>query len=202
MIMIKHKTLFAKTALSSFVLLLASCVGVPEPQGGYWQEPKDIQAFEAEGRLAVKVEGKGSYANFDWQYNRSVQTININSPLGNTLGQLCRDEQGVLAVDHNGKTYQADSADDLSRQLLGFALPLQYLHVWTHGYWVRDLPYELLPSGRLKQKDWIISRTLTEKGTTKVLSMENPKLGLRLVFDHINSSNGKQVLQQCEARMK
>ena len=80
-----------------------------------------MQDFSADGRLAVKVEGKGSYANFDWTYQNAVQTIDVNTPLGNTVGQLCQDSEGVLAVDSKGKVYQAETAEELSRQLLGFA---------------------------------------------------------------------------------
>ncbi len=82
------------------------------------------QQFAAEGRLAVKAEGEGSYANFDWTYQPLVETININTPLGSTLGQLCQDRDGALAVDGKGNVYQAESAEELSRQLVGFKLPI------------------------------------------------------------------------------
>ena len=70
---------------------------------------------------------------FDWTYQNAVQTIDVNTPLGNTVGQLCQDSEGVLAVDSKGKVYQAETAEELSRQLLGFALPVQYLHIWADG---------------------------------------------------------------------
>ena len=73
---------------------------------------EQVQIFSADGRLAVKVEGKGSYANFDWTYQNAVQTIDVNTPLGNTVGQLCQDSEGVLAVDSKGKVYQAETAEN------------------------------------------------------------------------------------------
>ena len=92
-----------------------------------WREQTEIPDFAAGGRLAVKVNEKGSYANFDWTHQNQVQTIDVNTPLGNTVGQLCQDGQGVLAVDGKGQVYQAAKADALSEQLRGYALPLPYL---------------------------------------------------------------------------
>ena len=79
-----------------------------------WREQTEIPDFAAGGRLAVKVNEKGSYANFDWTHQNQVQTIDVNTPLGNTVGQLCQDGQGVLAVDGKGQVYQAASAEALS----------------------------------------------------------------------------------------
>ena len=81
------------------LLLLAACAQPNLPQQNSWQAAEQVQDFSADGRLAVKVEGKGSYANFDWTYQNAVQTIDVNTPLGNTVGQLCQDSEGVLAVD-------------------------------------------------------------------------------------------------------
>jgi len=131
------------------LLLLAACAEPNLPQQNSWQAAEQVQDFSADGRLAVKVEGKGSYANFDWTYQNAVQTIDVNTPLGNTVGQLCQDGEGVLAVDSKGKVYQAETAEELSRQLLSFALPVQYLHIWSDGKRVANAPYKILPDGRL-----------------------------------------------------
>ena len=126
------------------LLLLAACAQPNLPQQNSWQAAEQVQDFSADGRLAVKVEGKGSYANFDWTYQNAVQTIDVNTPLGNTVGQLCQDSEGVLAVDSKGKVYQAETAEELSRQLLGFALPVQYLHIWADGRRVANAPYKMV----------------------------------------------------------
>ncbi|MDN8834034.1 lipoprotein insertase outer membrane protein LolB, partial [Staphylococcus aureus] len=93
------------------------CAQLPQNNENLWQPSEHISSFAAEGRLAVKAEGKGSYANFDWTYQPPVETININTPLGGTLGQLCQDRDGALAVDGKGNVYQAEGTEDLSRQL-------------------------------------------------------------------------------------
>ncbi|MDO5640204.1 MAG: lipoprotein insertase outer membrane protein LolB [Neisseria sp.] len=177
------KNTVSKWLLCSVAVLLAACAQTRPASPESWRAQTDIADFAADGRLAVRMNEKGSYANFDWTYQNQVQTINVNTPLGNTLGQLCEDSQGVLAVDGKGQVYQAGSAEELSERLLGFAMPVQYLSVWANGQWVKDAAYQLLPDGRLQQFEWTISRTLKADGTPRILLLESPKLTLRLVFD-------------------
>ena len=60
------------------ILLLSACAQLPQDSAGLWQSSEHISSFAAEGRLAVKAEGKGSYANFDWTYQPPVETINLH----------------------------------------------------------------------------------------------------------------------------
>lgn len=182
-------------------MLLAACAfnnGTDKPAA--WQEERAAGDFAAEGRLAVNADGRGYHAGFDWTKQNGVETININSPLGNTLGQLCRDGKGVLAVDAGGGVFYARSAEELSRRLLGFQLPLQYLSVWANGYWVKSLPHEITADGSLQQADWRISRHIDEQGNWRRLTAENSKLSLRLVFSTVDFGTPPDAAAECEAR--
>ena len=182
------------------LLMLAACAQPHMAGKESWRAQTDIPDFAADGRLAIKMNEKGSYANFDWTYQNQVQTIDVNTPLGNTIGQLCQDRQGVLAVDSKGKKYQAAIPQQLSEQLLGFALPVQYLHVWANGQWVANAPYQLLPDGRLQQFEWTITRSLNTDGTPKILLLESSRLTLRLVFDQMEYARHADAATQCAAR--
>ena len=46
------------------LLLLAACAQPNLPQQNSWQVAEQVQDFSADGRLAVKVEGKGSLCQF------------------------------------------------------------------------------------------------------------------------------------------
>ena len=196
-----NKTHFSKLLLCSAAVLLAACAQTRLAGTESWRPQTNIADFAADGRLAVRMNDKGSYANFDWTYQNQVQTINVNTPLGNTLGQLCEDSRGVIAVDSKGQVYQAGTAEELSRQMLGFALPVQYLNVWANGQWVKDAPHQLLPDGRLQQFEWTISRTLNADGSPRILLLESPKLTLRLVFDQMaQTATDSAAPAQCAAR--
>ncbi|MCS4532861.1 lipoprotein insertase outer membrane protein LolB [Neisseria montereyensis] len=194
----QRKSTFISYVISA--VILAACAQPKMTAKESWHAQTDIADFNADGRLAVQADGKGSYANFDWSYQNQVQTININTPLGSTLGQLCQDSQGVLAIDGKGKIYHADTPQALSRQLLGFELPVQYLHVWANGQWVKNAPYRLLDDGRLQQFEWTVSRLLNEDGSPRILLLESPKLTLRLVFDQMQQLTAVNAPNQCAAR--
>ncbi|MDO4640581.1 MAG: outer membrane lipoprotein LolB [Neisseria sp.] len=184
-------------------LVVGACTSIYQKPGD-WQEQGALQDFNADGRLAVKVNGKGSYANFDWTYQNGVQTIDVNTPLGSTVGQLCQDKEGVLAVDGNGKVFTAATPQALSEQLLGYELPVQYLNVWAAGQWVKGEPHQITEDGRLQQFNWTITRQLNENGTPRILVLESSKLTLRLVFDHMQqvASGNNPSVTQCAARSK
>ena len=196
------KNKLIRLGLCGAVVILAACAQPVAPTQNItqWHEESDLRDFNADGRLAVKMNDKGSYANFDWTYQSSVQTINVNTPIGTTLGQLCQDSKGVLAVDSKGKTYQAKTAEELSGLLLGFSLPVQYLSVWAQGQWAKNAPHQILPDGRLQQFEWTVSRTLDGNGKVKVLLLENPKLTLRLAFSNMDWNSNPNAPKQCEAR--
>ncbi|MGF6147863.1 Outer-membrane lipoprotein lolB precursor [Kingella potus] len=182
------------------LLLLAGCAGVGSVPT-QWQPPRDNADFTADGRLAVQTEGRGSYANFDWARQNGVQTIDINTPLGNTIGRLCRDPQGVLAVNSKGERFEAANVRELSERLLGFVLPLQYLDLWAHGQWSADEPHQTAADGSLRQAGWDISRSTRADGSVRTLSMTDGKLSLRLVFDSMRpSENSTDAPNRCAAR--
>lgn len=180
--------------------LLAACAQPDTPHQDTWPADEITPDFTAEGRLAVKVEEKGSYANFDWIYQNQVQTINVNTPLGNTVGRLCEDGKGVVAVDSKGQVYQAETASELSNSLLGFNLPVQYLHIWANGKRVTNAPYQVLSDGRLQQFDWNIRRSVSAEGMPRLLLLENPKFSIRLVFDEFDPNPPASSQTQCAGR--
>ena len=89
----------------------------------------------------------------------------------------CQDKDGALAVDAKGNIYQAESAEELSRQLIGFNLPIQYLHIWAGGRRVARAPY-------------------------RILQLDNGKLNIRLVFSEIGMPSETETQEQCAARIQ
>ena len=80
----KTKLLFSCAA----ALLLAGCLSTPVRQTN-WRPQDEGADFSADGRLAVQYEGKGSYANFDWNRQNGVQTINLPRFAGR-VGHQCQ----------------------------------------------------------------------------------------------------------------
>ena len=166
--------------------LLAACTSMNTPVQTQaqqkWREQQTENPFEANGRIGIKMQQTGHNASFDWTRQNQVETLDINTPLGNTVGQLCRDKTGVIATDYKGRQYTADTPEALSRQLLGYPLPLQHLRVWANGEWVKDIPHQFGTEGQLQQLGWQIRREANEDGSARILQLENGQLTLRMVF--------------------
>ena len=170
-------------------LLLSGCgslFGPSKPTAKTkWQtEAASTQSFDAEGRLAVKVDEKGYYANFVWQNQPQLEVMSIKTPLGNTVGELCRDSLGVIAAS-NQETPEAEDAEALSQSLLGFGLPLNHLHFWAQAQVVPDVPFQIQSGGELKQEGWVVNRKASAENPAVPVLIElfNPKLNVRLFFD-------------------
>ena len=166
--------------------VLAACTNFNTllKQAGWQADTDSAEGFSSEGRLAVREGEKGSYANFEWQDFGTVQNISVNTPLGNTVGVLCRDSEGVIAEDSSARQYRADSIEALSQNLLGFTLPMSHLNQWARGRWALGEAHEILADGRLRQSGWLIGRQLMADGVSpKILVLENERLNIRLVFD-------------------
>ena len=89
--MIRHRLL-----LISAALLLAACTGLgTQMSAESWRDDAATPEFEASGRMGVKENERGSYANFDWLRTAAVQLFEVKTPLGNSVGWLCQDGGGV-----------------------------------------------------------------------------------------------------------
>lgn len=159
--------------------------------------------FDSSGRLSVIDDGKGSYANFSWQSLGRVQTIEVNTPLGNSVGVLCRDKQGVIAEDSHGQITTATSVEELSQQMLGFSLPFDHLNQWIQGYWIAYEPHKILANGSLQQSGWIIHREiLKDSNTPRMVRLNNNRFEIKLIFDDFSQSGTDDIASQCELRQK
>ncbi|WP_274570909.1 outer membrane lipoprotein LolB [Neisseria leonii] len=178
-----------KTALAAAAVLLLAACAVPRPQSAAnWQPQRGSAGFSAVGRLSAQKDGTGFHASFDWNRQNGVETIDINTPLGNTVGSLCQDRLGALAVDAAGRRSEAADARQLSGRLLGVTLPVEYLRVWAHGQWVEGVPHQILPDGSLRQQEWTVRRSLNAAGGIRLLEVAGNQMSLRLVFDSMETA--------------
>ena len=163
--------------------VLAACQTAPIKPAVWQAGSRDALNFVASGRLAVKQNEKGSYANFDWDSNGRMQQLSVSTPLGNTVGELCQDGTGVVATASNGEVYQAATASELSERLMGFAIPVESLDLWAHGYYADNQPHTVDEQGRLLQAGWKIERQVDAEGHPRLLVLNNQQLSIRLAFN-------------------
>ena len=186
------------SATAIVLTLLAACQTTPIKPSTWQAGSRDALNFNASGRLAVKQNDKGSYANFDWDSNGKMQQLSVNTPLGNTVGELCQDSSGVVATASNGETYQAATANELSERLMGFAIPVESLDLWAHGYYADNQPHTVDEQGRLLQAGWKIERQVDAEGHPRILVLDNQQLSIRLAFNDYQADGSAADSTTCQ----
>lgn len=145
-----------RLACAALALLLSACATHEVP----FRAPASVSAaldasFNVSGRLSANLDGKGHVANFDWRHEPPRDEVAINSPLGNTVAKVLRDDAGVTLLA-DGKRWQADDVESLTQQVLGWPLPLSNLAWWIRGLPAPDLPSRVDADGALEQQGWRI----------------------------------------------
>lgn len=99
----------------------------------HMQKLSTIRAFELHGRIGVQTEKKGFSGTLRWQHQAGGDDLGLFSPLGNQVGQIHADLDGVTLVTSDQKTYRAADAETLTEKTLGWRLPMSGLHDWVLG---------------------------------------------------------------------
>ena len=122
-------------------LLLAGCVSqplqAPQPEPvlyrSHLEQIARIDTFELQGRIGVLTEKKGFSGLLRWYHNPQGDEIAFYSPLGSQIGQISATRDSVTLTTSDQKTYTANDAETLTRDTMGWSLPLYGLPDWALG---------------------------------------------------------------------
>lgn len=148
------------------LLFLGGCVSVPHPRPAAGeaasQDPAAViasRAWRAVGRLAVKTDGGGFNAHFDWRQSDGASDLRVEGPLG--AGRATVHATADRVTVESGKDPPVEFSapfDGLDLALvdrLGFSLPLMAI-----PFWLRGLPDPnsdvVLRDGRFEQGGWTV----------------------------------------------
>ncbi len=178
---------------AALLVLLAGCASLPAP-------PPAERVYSGRFAATALVNGKAesSSGRFTLYAGASRTTLDLASPLGNTLARLELGPDGarMQAPGADGSLVQAHGANGsaLAEQLLGYPLPVEGLADWIDARPVPGRPAQVQTAEgriqRIEQDGWTI-RVLErfDDGTPRRLAFERaaegagPAVTLRLVFD-------------------
>ena len=151
-----------------------------------------ISAFSLNGRVAVKVEDRGYTASLRWRHSATRDSLRLFSPLGSVVGEIEADSDGATLTTADKKVYRSNDAQSLTREVLGWDLPLSGLRYWVTGRADPALPVQAQSRDdkeRLKslmQNDWRIAylEYFGDSALPARLSLAYDRLNLRLVVEH------------------
>ncbi len=92
-----------------------------------------INSFTLQGRIGIQTNPKGFSGSLIWQHATSKDEIALYSPLGSQVASIFSSPTHITLLDSNGKSYQAADAETLTKDVLGWRLPLKGLSDWALG---------------------------------------------------------------------
>jgi len=141
------------------------------------------------GRIGVQSGEQSLSGQIHWQHRVERDEVLMTSPLGQGVARIVRDAEGVALEVPNQPTRRAPDAESLTREALGYALPVAGLAWWVQGHPDPGSPFESTQdaSGRiaqLRQNGWVIDYLqYAADARPRKLAVTREGLQIRLVAD-------------------
>jgi outer membrane lipoprotein LolB len=178
-------------ALCAVLLALAGCAST-RPAQVLPVSNVSIGAFSLNGRVAVKLDDRGYTASLRWRHSATRDSLRLLSPLGSVVGEIEADSDGATLTTGDKKVYRSNDVQSLTREVLGWDLPLAGLRYWVTGRADPAAPVQAQSRDdkkRLKslmQNDWRIAymEYFGDSAMPARLSLAYDRLNLRLIVEH------------------
>lgn len=128
--------------------------------------PTEIHAslsdnWSLQGRIGIRTDDQSLSGQFHWQHRADLDELLMTSPLGQGVARIVRDADGVTLEVPNQPARRAPDAESLTREVLGYGLPLSGLTWWVQARPAPGRVFEVTrdTTGRiaqLKQDGWVI----------------------------------------------
>ena len=172
-------------AVLASATLIASCAGLGPPV-------RAPAPFDLIGRVAVSYDGRAFSSSVRWHHLPDRDEIWLLTFAGQTLAYIVSDSAGATLTGADRTQYSAPDVESLTRQGLGWDLPLTYL-----GWWVRGkaapapTAHDIKRDERARligftQDDWhitLVPDPRLENGLPRRLELVNDRNVIRLVID-------------------
>lgn len=150
-------------SLALVAAFLAGCAAVAI-------QPRDPRAFDLLGRVSVTHSGGVVTANVRWEHAADRDEIWLMTPTGQTMAHIVDSASGVVLTRADREQHRATNVETLTRQVLGWPLPLSQLQYWIRGLAVPGAaPAELEHDDRKRlsaftQNNWRVALTYHDEG--------------------------------------
>ena len=149
-----------RAAALGLALTLGACASTPPAprvEGG-GQVPAN---WTLQGRIGIQTDEQNLSGQIHWQHRAETDELLMTSPLGQGVARIVRNADGVTLEMPNRPTRRASDAETLTREALGYGLPVSGLVWWVQA---RPDPERTFQSthdavgrlAQLKQDGWVI----------------------------------------------
>jgi outer membrane lipoprotein LolB len=126
------KTLFL---IVSLCLLSACSLLHPTPTGPVHarRAAAELLRWQAAGKLGLHYQDRGGSLYFTWEQRPDSFTLDLAGPLGQGQTRLSG-SPGLVTMENSSTGHlEADTAEALMQQALGWQAPVSYLRFWLRG---------------------------------------------------------------------
>lgn len=120
-------------ALCCSLSLISACTGLSPRTEEAFPERLSLQDFYLEGRFSLRQGNDNSAGRISWRHEGSKNNLLLSSPLGQGMAEISTDPMGARLLTHDGRLYESPDVESLTRQILGYPLPLERLTRWVRG---------------------------------------------------------------------
>jgi len=150
-----------RIAATLLTLVLGGCAAIPTAPPAAPEPPRHQTNWILQGRIGVQSGEQSLSGQIHWQHRVESDEVLMTSPLGQGVARIVRDAEGVALEVPNQPTRRAPDAESLTREALGYPLPVAGLTWWVQGRPDPGSAFELThdASGRiaqLRQNGWVI----------------------------------------------
>jgi outer membrane lipoprotein LolB len=150
----------ATAAWLALALALGGCASVSTAPSTEMHEPL-TDNWLMQGRIGIRTDEQSLSGNIRWQHRADRDEVLMTSPLGQGVARIVRDLDGITLEVPNQAVRHALDAESLTREVLGYGLPVASLTAWLQA---RPVPGRLSEvtrdaAGRisqLRQDGWVI----------------------------------------------
>lgn len=156
-------------------------------------KPWNSHQYTLVGLVGVTASSVQQSANFTWTVSDPNYKLELYGPLGIDASYLEGDDQSSKLTLANGKSYEANDAEGLMDQILGWSIPVEGLNHWLLGKAEPESPASVTRNDqqqviRLSQDGWQINYTwgVNKYVPTKmILTRANPNVRVVIVINKV-----------------
>jgi outer membrane lipoprotein LolB len=174
--------------IAAAVALLGACAELPMFGAARSGNP---EAFEAQGRVYVRYGTRAFAGTLRWLHALETDEVWLGGPLGQTAAHIVRDSGGATLTTADQQVYRATSIESLTREGLGWALPLADLSYYVMGAAPEQAVVERDSGGGLRtaqHNGWAVRWVALEQGagaTPARIELARDDVEIRFVVDRL-----------------
>jgi len=148
------------TVALALALALGGCASAPAVP------PAETRAALSEdwtlqGRISIRSAEQSLSGQIHWKHRAETDELLMTSPLGQGVARILRDAAGVTLEVPNQAARRAPDAESLTREVLGYELPVSGLTWWVRARPTPDRAFDVTRDAlgriaQLKQDGWVI----------------------------------------------